>query len=66
MNGRIECVFDAGRRKAAKRKSTKKAVSSSYCFKCSKMTPDKNASVAGNTRDSVCSTCTTKRSVFVH
>lgn len=63
MNGLIECVFNGGKKKA---KRTKPPKTSSYCFKCSKMTADKNAVCAGNTRDSVCVTCSTKRSVFVH
>lgn len=70
MNGLLECVFDGGKKK---RRAVKKSLSgkgkkssTSYCFKCSKLTSDKNAVQAGNTRDSVCSTCSTKRSVFIH
>jgi hypothetical protein len=73
INGAIECVFlDGGKKKTKSRKPrgksskvpTKRSDTSSYCYKCASMTLDKNAVFNGNTRDSNCSKCSSKRSVF--
>lgn len=75
MNGNFECVFEGGkkRRKSSStaKKSTKKssrskkAETTSYCYKCNSSTADSNVITNGTTRDSNCSKCSSKRSVFI-